>query len=333
MGKAGLPRPEGPLLWAHLAPDADAQALAQLLFRLPDDQPVLLTHSDPRPGVAFPGTVLFQWLPVETDRAVQGFLDHWRPDVCVWVGGAWAPVLLGETRARGIPAFAFDARLSDALARRRRWQASLARAELSPFQRILTASPRDAARLTAFGADPEAIETVGFLGSAAAALPCNDNDWSEMSEALMARPAWLAVGVPESEIGLVLEAHRLASRLSHRLLLILAPEDPALGPSIARRSEEVGWPAALRTVEEEPLEETQVFIADSPGELGLWYRLAPVTFMGQTLRGTGPGRSPFEPAALGSAVVHGPRTAGHAPAYAALSRAAAALSVTSAEAL
>src|SRR5690606_29129406 len=144
---------------------------------------------------------------------------------------------------------------------------------------ILTGGEDDASRLIALGAAPERVETCGWLEASAGALPCNDSDWTSLALSFEARPLWLAVDVPEAEYAAVTEAHRLASRLSHRLVLIWVPADPSSGADLHARLDSDGWQTALRSRGDTPREDTQIYIADTPGEWGLWYRLAPVTYL------------------------------------------------------
>jgi len=328
LGRPTIPRPAGPLLWVHLAPQATPAALSLLLSRLRDDRAqisVLLTCETP-PDL--PDTIA-QLPCADTDEAARGFLSHWAPDVCLWLGANWAPTLLNQTRKNSIPTLCADARIDDTHARNRRWNAALARAELSAFDRILTGSQGDASRLIALGAAAEKVESCGWLEASAGALPCDDAEWATLAAAFEARPLWLAAEVPDAEYSAVTEAHRLASRLSHRLVLIWLPAKPADGPVLRARLDADGWQTALRSNDERPGEDTQIYIADTVGELGLWYRLAPITYLAQTLSGAGPGRSPMEPAALGSVVVHGPHTGAHSAAYARFRRVSAQCCVAS----
>jgi 3-deoxy-D-manno-octulosonic-acid transferase len=113
-------------------------------------------------------------------------------------------------------------------------------------------------------------------------------------------------------------------------LLILVPENPARADALAQQmTEQEGWTVALRAREEEPEPETEVYIVDNPQEFGLWYRLAPVSFLGGTLAGQGALRNPLEAAALGSAILHGPRTGVHGAAFGRLGAARAARAVAS----
>ncbi|MDQ7079854.1 MAG: 3-deoxy-D-manno-octulosonic acid transferase, partial [Paracoccaceae bacterium] len=104
---------------------------------------------------------------------------------------------------------------------------------------------------------------------------------------------------------LVTRAHRHAARAAQRLLLIIAPRHPERGPEIAEMLRKDGWKIAVRSQGEIPNATTEIYLADTLGEMGLWYRLAPVTFLGGSLVEIG-GHNPFEPAALGSAIIHGP---------------------------
>lgn len=311
LGTPATPRPKGPLLWVHLARNATPAALSLLLSRLRDDRAqlsVLLTCETP-PNI--PDAIL-QRPPADTPEATAAFLGHWAPDACLWLGTDWVPNLLKQMKIRAIPSLCADARTDENQTRNRRWAPGRAAVDLSAFEYILTGSAVDATRLIAMGAT---VETPGWLEASAGALPCNDAEWAALAQAFEARPLWLAAEVPESEYTEICEAHRVASRLAHRLVLLWVPADPAEGPALRDRLESEGWQTALRSADDEPREETQIYIADIFGELGLWYRLAPVTYIGRTLCGMAPGRSPMEPAALGSVVVHGPETLGHSAAY------------------
>ncbi|WP_108485276.1 3-deoxy-D-manno-octulosonic acid transferase [Oceaniglobus ichthyenteri] len=329
LGRPTHIRPKGDLAWVHIGGICTMAAVALLVARLRDDHgplAILLTSEQPVAPGAIPGAIV-QLPPIDSDDTARGFLDHWHPDICLWIGAHWAPVLLAETARRSIPALCVDMQLEPT--KQRMTPKALAHGPFAAFAHILTGSARDAQRLITAGAAPGQVETCGWLEASSGALPANDAEWGDMRQAFDARPIWLAADIPQEECAAVIEAHRLASRLSHRLILILAPHDPALGPVWRDKLESDGWQTALRSAEETPVENTQIYLADTHGELGLWYRLAPVTYMGQTLSGTGPGRSPMEPTALGSVVVHGPHTHGHDDAYSRLRRAGALSSVDS----
>jgi len=164
-----------------------------------------------------------------------------------------------------------------------------------------------------------------------AALPCLEAERSALARLLAARPVWFAAGVPEGEETAVLTAHRMAQQHSHRLALILMPADPARSAPLAAELEaKDDWAVAQRALDAEPEPEIDVFLVDNPAEYGLWYRLAPITFLGGSLTGKGPTRNPMEAAALGSAILHGPRTGDHGPIFGRLGAARATRAVASA---
>jgi 3-deoxy-D-manno-octulosonic-acid transferase len=163
-----------------------------------------------------------------------------------------------------------------------------------------------------------------------AALPCLEAERDALAQQFATRPVWLAVALPEAEETAVMAAHRAALRLAHRLLLIVVPQDPARAEGLAQRMEaEEGWAVALRSADQEPDTETEVYIADNASEYGLWYRLAPIAFMGGSLAGNGCARDPLEAAALGSAILYGPRPGAYGTTFGRLGAARAARAVGS----
>jgi 3-deoxy-D-manno-octulosonic-acid transferase len=199
--------------------------------------------------------------------------------------------------------------------------------------RLLVADEATAEMLRAKGAQPERVEVLGHLPDATGALPCNEAERATLARRIGSRPVWLAMAPSAEELALVLTAHRLAMRRAHRLLLIIAPVgDPE---ATAAAAEAAGFAVARRWTDEEPASDTEVWVADGIEERALWYRLAQVTFLGQTIEPSvapelASTPSPYEPAALGSAILHGPRTGALAAAYGKLMRAGATLPVRSA---
>ncbi|WP_126975150.1 3-deoxy-D-manno-octulosonic acid transferase [Frigidibacter oleivorans] len=331
-GPTGMTPPpgDGPLIW--LNPDATTPpaGIAQLAQRLRRGHPALrfVVTTDAPAADGFPrGTLLLPSLP---DRLVplRRFLDTMRPDVAVLAGAALPAALIHETHARGVPLILADARFTLADWRRWRWRSGLATALLSRCAAILAQDADSDRRLRRLGGQNLPIEVTGPIDETSDPLPCNEAEREALAALLKSRPVWLAAACRPEDEEAVLAAHARAIQLAHRMLLILAPAAPEDGPRLANRIAADGWEVALRSREEEPEEQVQVFIADTEGEMGLWYRLAPVTFMGGTLHPTTCGRSPFEPAALGSAILYGPQEAPQEAAYARLAGAKAARRVS-----
>lgn len=307
--RLGLPtelRQDGPLVWVHSGQDRHALAARELAHRLRLERPdvrFLLTTSAKRRKETEPWLTA-QFAPDENRTAIRRFLDHWRPDLSIWTEPDLRPALISDAADRDVPLFLFDARTAPSDPQTWWWFRGMSGTILERFQRVLTGDADSAAALKRLGANPRRLEIAGFLEEGTAALPCNEADRAAIAKDLAGRPVWLGVVAPE-ERDTVLEAHRNALQRSHRLLLILAPLDPDAGPDILNAARDQGFSADLRSNGSEPGRETQVYIADTAGELGLWYRLAPISFLGRSLGASG-GVNPFEAAALGSAIVHGP---------------------------
>lgn len=332
------PRPEGPLVWMHLGEGSNLRRLAQLARRLSDMRSglcflVTAQGATPPEPAGFPRGTVTDASPAERTARVAEFLEHWRPDLALFAGASLPPALIAGAHDRAIPLILADIRLGGEDAGRWRWRRGMAASLLSRFARVLTQDPETANRLRAIGGRQLPVEIAGRIEETSEPLPGREAERAALAELLATRPVWLAVACPAAEEEAVLAAHARAMRLAHRMLLIIVPDDPSRADALAERIGREGWVVARRSREEEPDADVQVFLADGEAELGLWYRLAPVTFMGGTLTADGTGRNPFEPAALGSAILHGPHPGPYPEAYALLSEARATRRVASAEAL
>lgn len=331
VGAASLPdRSPGRLIWLH-APSTDtARGMVALALRLIDEDGVhiLLTCTEdipPRPGM------IVQRPPADHPPDVRAFLDHWRPEAGLFSDGELRPALLNEAVIRNIPLVMVDARKPYILREREGWFPGLMRTSLQSFRHVLALNEAAARSFRKAGAALSAVQVAGRLEEESAALPCLEAERAALARLLATRPVWLAAALPESEETAVITAHRAAQSLAHRLLLIIVPQDPARVPAlVARLTEAEGWVVADRSAEQEPEPDVDVFVADSLAELGLWYRLAPISFLGGSLAGDGSLRNPIEAAALGSAILHGARPGAHGAAFGRLGAARAARAVSSA---
>jgi len=331
-------RPEGRLVWFHQGTGASAMRLGQLAQEMRRSSPtvrfLLTAETDPvLEGTEFPEDTALDPLPPDKTAAAVGFLDHWRPDLAVFAGTSLPPAMISEGEKRGLTIILADVRLGEEATTRWQWRRALAAAVLSRVSRVLAQDPETAARLQAIGGRQLPIDVTGRIEETTDPLRCNEAERAEIAETLAARPVWCAMSCPESEEAAVLAAHAGALRLAHRMLLILVPAEMSRTEALAEKCAAEGWIVARRSAEEEPDPDVQVFIADDEGELGLIYRLAPVSYMGGTLTRDAAGRTPFEPAALGSAIVHGPHPGPYPEAYARLGAAKATRAVSDAEGL
>lgn len=301
---AGWPmRPAGRLVWLH-APRASAgraiPPLAQALVSGGLADTVLVTC----PGLAMCPAAVTVTAPADAPETVAAFLDHWRPDLGIWLDGALRPVLLDALGQRGVPMMLIDGRVPD-LPGAGFWPRVLP-GLFTPFRHLLMVDAEAARLFQRAGAPADRMQVCGPLEEPSHVQPVTEAERVALARAIGTRPVWLAVGVPETEDDAVAAAHLSALRMAHRLLLIHVPDQPGRAAALADRLRgQFGLDTVLRSSEADPVEEAQVYVADTEGELGLWYRLAPMTFLGGTLAGPGPLRPPFEPAAMGSAILHG----------------------------
>jgi 3-deoxy-D-manno-octulosonic-acid transferase len=305
------PRPAGPVVWLH-APTADSvRPLAGLARRLVAGRALHVVMTSPVPLPPLPGLTP-DIVPDDTPVAARAFLDHWTPSVAVFADGELRPAIVSLAQDRGVPVVMVDAREPWLPKDREGWWPGLVRGVLRSVRRVYAIDESAARSLRRAGAPSAAVVVSGRMEFPSAARPCNEAERAALGGLLATRPVWLAAGVPEAEEAQVIEAHRAVLRLAHRMLLIVVPEDPSRAAPLAERMAQVeGWDVARRSADEEPDADVQAYVVEATSENGLWYRLAPVTFLGGSLSAGGCRIDPAEPAALGSAVVHGPRMGAH----------------------
>lgn len=301
-------RPAGRLVWLHAPSEETARGLRELALRLTTEDGIAVLLTCPEPLAPAMAGVIVQPPPPDVPADARQFLDHWRPELAIFADGELRPALLHEAEERGLALMLVDGRMPYLLREREGWYPGLLRAALQGFRHVMVQDEASARLFRKAGAALSAVAVTGRLEEDSAALPCLEAERAALARLLATRPVWLAAGVPETEEDAIISAHRAALGLAHRLLLIIAPADPARADGLAdRMAEREDWIVARRSADEEPEPDVEVFVADGMAELGLWYRLAPVTFMGGSLAGQGCVCNPMEPAALGSAILYGPR--------------------------
>ena len=335
MGEASLPRPEGRLAWFHAASVGEAASLLEMLRRLLQARPELtcLVTTGTVTSAQFladrlPERCLHQFAPVDVLPWVRRFLDHWRPDVAVWTESELWPAMLCEAHSRGIPMLLINARISNRSFRRWWAMRGMARALLGRFERILAQDALAGEQLTALGADPARLTVEGSLKEGAAPLPYDEAERVRIARAFAGRPVWLAASTHPGEEEIVIGALTRARRALPMLALVLAPRHPARGDGLAEMLRGRGLTVAQRSKGEAIGVDTDVYLADTLGEMGLWYRIASVSFIGGSLVDIG-GHNPFEPALLGSAILYGPHVRNFLDGYRRLAAAHAAVLVRS----
>lgn len=334
MGIPSRKRPDGPLIWVHGASVGESLAALPLidavLARVPQAHVMVTTGtvtSAALMGERLPARAFHQFMPVDTPGAVKKFLDYWRPDLALWLESDLWPNMLLTAAEKKIPLALVNGRLSERSHRGWTRARPLALQLLNCFSVCLAQDGATAQRLSDLGA-PNVV-TTGNLKTAAEPLPVDEGEMARMSAMIGARPRWLAASTHFGEELQILEAHRMLSADFPDLLTIIVPRHPHRGTEVAAEAGALGFPAAQRSAGEAITAETQIYVADTMGELGLFYRLARIVFVGGSLIPHG-GQNPYEPARLQAAIIHGPHVANFAEPYAALANASGDIQVESA---
>lgn len=336
-GQTDKARPEGTLIWFHAASVGETMALLDLIERLLEAHPqanILVTTvtrtSAEILGKRLPERAFHQFAPVDAMQAVNAFLDHWKPDLAIWTESEMWPAMMHQTKLRGTPMLLVNGRISDRSFKRLKWLGSYAASLLDRFDWIMVQDDLIANQFYRLGADAGKIEVTGSLKDVSTPLPCDTGELEIMRKSFKGRPVWLAASTHPGEEAMVSDAHRIARRTMHSLILILAPRHPERSRGIAMLLRDQGWRVAIRSKGEPIGQDTEIYLADTIGEMGLWYRLAAISFVGGSLVKVG-GHNPFEPAALGSAVLHGPHISNFKTAYDRFEEGFAAVTVNSAD--
>lgn len=312
LGRATVPRPGGELVWLHGVSVGETLSLLPVIERLHRQRPdltVLVTSGTLTSATLLaqrlPVGVIHQFSPVDTPGAVTGFLDHWQPSLAVFVESELWPNLILEARRRGVKLVLASARITEKTVAGWRRFPGAAREILSAFDRVMPQDEASADRLRSLGARIDGHVNLKLSGEAP---PHDAAAFTRLSAAIGDRPVVVAASTHDGEeIALV----RALDKLADRLCLILVPRHPARSAEIAAALERDGYRFALRSQGREPDRDTDLYLADTLGEMGLFLRLADVVVMGGSFSAALEkppvgGHNPLEPARLGKPAVTGP---------------------------
>ena len=335
LGKTEKKRPPNTLIWLHAASVGEAQSaliLINTLLKRYRYLNILVTTGTQTSATMMekhlPIGAFHQYYPLDHPRYTIQFLDHWYPDLVLWMESELWPNMLHDIRARNIPSILINARLSDRSAKRWSLMKGMARSILTTFDHILCQTQHDAHRYTALGT-PANITVTDNLKYSAAPLPFDDVDLKTLSGHIMNRPVWLYASSHKGEEELACRAHEILKATIPDLLTIIVPRHPDRRGAIQTVCETHGLKTVMRGTDKNmPAFDTDIYIADTMGELGLFYRLAPIACIGRSFSDDGGGgHNPLEAAQLGCAVLHGPNVQFQKQLYADMHEALAALPV------
>jgi 3-deoxy-D-manno-octulosonic-acid transferase len=328
-------RPHGPLIWIHGASVGEVLAAAALIEKLRAlDIRILLTSGTVTSAAIvarrFPSDIIHQYVPYDSPRYVARFLDHWRPSLALFIESDLWPNLILSSAARRLPMVLINGRMSPRSFPRWRRVYGTISALLEKFDICLAQSEVDAERFAALGS--RNVVTTGNLKLDLAAPPADSLKLERLISVTRGRPVIVAASTHPGEEEVLIETHRTLSGFFPSLLTIIVPRHPDRGAAVARMIAASGLKPALRSREDLPSAATDVYVADTLGELGLFYRLAPTVFMGGSLVEHG-GQNPIEAVKLGASIVHGPHVFNFSDVYAALDGAGGARRAETREAL
>jgi 3-deoxy-D-manno-octulosonic-acid transferase len=332
-GESALARPPGPLVWVHGASVGELLSVIPLIERIGEKGFAVLCTSGTVTSAnlakqRLPQGAIHQFVILDTPRFVNRFFDHWQPDLALFVESDLWPNLIVTSAERGVPLVLVNGRLSESSFNRWRRMPGTIGALLRCFDLCLAQSPAHAERYRALGA--RRVATTGNLKFDVPEPPADADKLAQLRAALAERTVLAGASTHAGEEAMLVEAHRRLRGAFPRLLTIIVPRHPERGPSILEITGAAGLRAALRSRGELPRADTDVYVADTLGELGLIYRLAPIVFIGGSLARHG-GQNPIEPVKLGAAILHGPNVWNFAEAYAALDAAHGAEEINDAE--
>jgi 3-deoxy-D-manno-octulosonic-acid transferase len=304
-GIATLARPAGKLVWFHAASVGETLSVLPVIAAIDGRANVLLTTgtvtSAALAAERLPAYALHQFTPLDVPVWMRRFLDHWRPDAAVFVESELWPATLQMLDGAKIPRLLINASMSARSARNWRLAGGFIRGLLRGFSAIHVQSAQDAVNLAGLGA--QNLLEWGNLKFAAPPLPVDGEKLAAMRTRIPA-PNWLAASTHPSEEAIVIAAHRLLLAAWPALTTVIVPRHPARGSEIEALAG--GLPVARRSKNAAPVA-GGVYIADTLGELGLFYRLAPFALVGGSLAPIG-GHNLTEAARLGIPVLCGPHT-------------------------
>lgn len=310
IGKPSMKRPEGKLIWFHGASVGESLSMLPLINKLLENYPdahIMVTTgtvtSAEVMGKRLPERAFHQYIPIDNPKFVTRFIKHWHPDLVLWFESDLWPALLSGIKRKNIPLILVNGRISNKSFKR--WQQFdfISKELLGCFTYCLGQSEEDAYRLRVLGAKDSMC--LGNLKYAGINPPVDADKKAEILEQIESRPLWAVSSTHSDE---ELKIGKFLKRVIEKvpgLITIMAPRHPNRGPEIQEQLNELGLKTALRSKGEKISKTTDVYIADTIGEVGIWYDMAPIVFIGGSLIPHG-GQNFMEPSRFRDAVLVGP---------------------------
>ncbi|EJW21361.1 hypothetical protein IMCC14465_11570 [alpha proteobacterium IMCC14465] len=311
-GFAGMARPKGLLIWVHVASVGEMVTvlplIRKLLEKFPEAQALLTSGTVTSAKIANDNPherIIHQYVPMDHPGFAKRFVKHWRPDIGLFVESEIWPNLMHRAEQNNVPLFLINARMSqNSFKNWKRFPISV-RHLLNQFNLILAQDSHSCVRYEMLGA--KRIITAGNLKYDTPPLPYKATELQKLNQAIGNRPIWLAASTHETEEVSVAETHKNLKDKHPGLLSIIAPRHPQRGESLVKQLTEMNLTIARRSENQTIKADTDIYLADTIGDMGLLYRLCEIAFIGGTLTPRG-GQNPLEAARLNTAIFYGPST-------------------------
>lgn len=307
-------RPTGTLIWLHAASVGEAQSALILIEKIlseAKDINVLITSGTLSSAnmleKRLPQNAFHQFAPLDHPDWVEKFLNHWQPELAIWLESEIWPNTLSALKKRAIPAILINARLSPTSFKNWKRFPNSAQDILSAFSHILCQTDKDQEAYKQLGA--KNVSVSGNIKYSAASLPFDEQIYNDIKDKIAGRSVWVYASTHASEEILAANLHKKLKANTPDLLTIIIPRHPERGDQIMKELDKISGLNAIQRSKNNPFpqKDTDIYLADTLGELGLFYRLASIAVIGRSFSNDGGGgHNPIEAAQLDCAVLHGP---------------------------
>lgn len=308
-GKTNVKRPQGRLVWFHAASVGESLSIIPIINDIREKYKSLnflittgTVSSSKILKTRLPKEVIHQYVPIDRQVCVRRFLSHWRPDIAFFVESELWPNLLLETNKTSCTLIQLNARISSSSFAKWKKYPDIINAMLGCFSLSIAQSEVDKERLDKLGATKTIC--LGNLKFEAPTLPADPTETGKVLSMIGGRNVWLAASTHAGEEEVIAKAHKKIKAVIPDLLTIIVPRHSNRGDDVYDILKNKGLSVIRRSKKAEIIPETDIYLADTMGELGLFYRLSGVVFMGGSLIPHG-GQNPLEAARLDCAIMSG----------------------------
>jgi len=299
-------------VWIHAVSVGEARAAAPLIQSLLSDRALKIIVTTMTPTGTdevkrlFGDSVSHRYAPYDYPGSVDRFLDAVQPGVVIIMETEIWPNIISICSSRGIPVLFANLRLSDKSFQKYKIVRGVMAAVLQKVSCFAVQSPIDSRHLQELGALPEAIHVTGSIkfevripASLIEVAQVLRREWGQE------RPVWIAGSTHEGEDEIALDTFKKLRERYSDLILVLVPRHPERFAAVTRLARKSGYRVACRSESRRSMENADVYVGDTMGDLTLLYAASDIALVGGSMIPHG-GHNVLEPCALGVPVIFGP---------------------------